>query len=126
MKIVIDAFGGDNAPQAVLEGAVRAARELPAGIVLAGNEQKIRAAASEAGFELTGIEILNAESEISMHDDPGIVLKAKKDSSMAVGLSTLAAGEADAFVSAGSTGALLMGGTFIVKRIRGIRGLEAR
>lgn len=121
MKIVIDAFGGDNAPQAVLEGVVRAARELPAGIVLAGNEQKIRAAASEAGFELTGIEILNAESEISMHDDPGIVLKAKKDSSMAVGLSALAAGEADAFVSAGSTGALLMGGTFIVKRIRGVK-----
>lgn len=121
MKIIVDAFGGDNAPRSVLEGAVLAASEFKAEISVVGDTSKIIACAKENGIDIGGIAIIDADSEISMHDDPGIILKAKKDSSMAVGLQCLAEGGADAFVSAGSTGALLMGGTFIVKRIKGIK-----
>ena len=121
MKIIIDAFGGDNAPKSAIEGAVLAAKEYDADIVLAGESGVIHKCADENGIDLAGIEILEADGVISMHDDPGLILKSKKDCSMGVGLQSLAADSADAFVSAGSTGALLMGGTFIVKRIKGIK-----
>lgn len=121
MKIIIDAFGGDNAPKSAIEGAVLAAKEYDADIVLAGESGAIHKCADENGIDLGGIEILEADGVISMHDDPGLILKSKKDSSMGIGLQSLAADSADAFVSAGSTGALLMGGTFIVKRIKGIK-----
>lgn len=121
MKIIIDAFGGDNAPKSVLEGAVLAAKEYDVDIVLSGESGAIRKCAAENNIDLGAIGLLEADGVISMHDDPGLILKSKKDSSMGVGLQSLAAGNADAFVSAGSTGALLMGGTFIVKRIKGIK-----
>lgn len=121
MRIAVDAFGGDNAPLEILKGARRAADSFPAQLVLTGEEQAIKAAAAEAGISLDGIEIEPAVSVVSMHDDPKCVLKEKNDSSMAVGLKMVAEGRADAFVSAGSTGALLMGGTFIVRRAKGIK-----
>ncbi len=124
MKIIIDAMGGDNAPKAMVQGALLARKEWPdTEIVLTGREEAIRAAAAECGAaELPeGITIRPASEVIEMSDDPAMAFKRKKDSSMTVGLNMLRDGEGDAFISAGSTGALLSGATLVVKRIRGIR-----
>lgn len=124
MKIIIDAMGGDNAPKAMVQGALLARKKWPdTEIVLTGREEAIRAAAVECGAaELPeGITIRPASEVIEMSDDPAMAFKRKKDSSMTVGLNMLRDGEGDAFISAGSTGALLSGATLVVKRIRGIR-----
>jgi len=120
MKIILDAFGGDHAPLEVLKGAADAVAEYGVTVVLCGDEAKLRQVAGEQGISLTGFEFLHADDVITMEDEPRSILKAHKDCSMAVGLRALAAGEGDAFVSAGSTGALLMGATFLVKRIKGV------
>ncbi len=120
MKIVIDAFGGDNAPLEILKG-VSLARECGETLLLCGDGARIRDCAAKNGVDLAGIEILEAPSVMDMHDDAKLVLKEKADSSMAVGLRAVASGEADAFVSAGPSGALLMGSTMIVKRIKGVK-----
>ncbi len=121
MKVIVDAMGGDNAPLEILKGARKAQDKFQVEILLAGKGEKIRKCAEENGISLDGMKILEAESEISMCDDPKCVLREKSDSSMAVGFKALADGEGDAFVSAGSTGAVVMGATFIVKRIKGIK-----
>ncbi|MBQ4154848.1 MAG: phosphate acyltransferase PlsX [Clostridia bacterium] len=121
MKIIVDAFGGDNAPLSVLEGSAAAVKEYGTEILLSGNEAEIKRVAKENNISLEGMEILNATDIISMHDDPTDILKAKAESSMAVGMKALAEGKGDAFVSAGSTGALVVGGTLIVKRIKGVK-----
>ncbi len=120
MKIVIDAFGGDNAPLEIIKGVV-AAKSFGEQLALSGNAAEIEKCARENGLDISGIEILPANSVMDMHDDTKLVLKAKADSSMAVGLKALASGEADAFISAGPTGALIMGATLIVKRIKGVK-----
>ncbi len=121
MKIILDAMGGDNAPLEIIKGAVKAKKDLKVDIILVGDKNIIEKTAQENKLKLTGFEIVHAEDVISMHDDPISVIKEHKESSMAKGLSMLAAGEGDAFVSAGSTGALMVGGRFIVKNIKGIR-----
>ena len=123
MKILIDAMGGDNAPKAPVLGAIEAVKAWGEQIVLVGREDEIRAAAKEAGYETlpAGIEIVHAPDVVDMHDDPANVCRKKKDSSMVVGLRMLSEGQADAMISAGSTGALLSGATLIVKRVKGIR-----
>ena len=123
MKILIDAMGGDNAPLAPVQGALEAVKCWNAQVVLVGQEDKIRAAAKEAGYETLpdDVEIVNASEVVDMHDDPANVCRKKKDSSMVVGLRMLSEGQADAMISAGSTGALLSGATLIVKRVKGIR-----
>ncbi len=121
MKIIVDAFGGDHAPLAVLQGAAEAVQQLNVEIIAVGDEEKIRACAEENGISLKNIAVRHAGDVLSMHDDPTDVLKKKPDSSMAVGLKMLKNGEGDAFVSAGSTGALLVGATLLVKRLSGIR-----
>ena len=118
MKIIIDAMGGDNAPVAPVEGALRAKKELGTDIVLVGRENEIREILKD---RLEGVEIVNAEEVITMEDNPATACRRKKDASMTVALNMLAKGEGDAVVSAGSTGALLTGATLIVKRIQGIR-----
>lgn len=120
MRIILDAFGGDNAPLEILRGAQQAVEKDGLSILLTGREEEIRRVAAENNISLAGMEIADAPDVISMNDEPRSILKAHKDCSMAEGLRRLAAGEGDAFVSAGSTGALLMGATFIVKRIKGI------
>lgn len=120
MRIAIDAFGGDNAPLEILKGAVLA-KQYGEQLVLVGSEQEIRNCAQENGVDLSGIEIMDAKTVMDMHDEAKAVLKAKADSSMSVGLRAVAAGEADAFVTAGPTGAALMGATMIVKRIKGVK-----
>jgi len=123
MKIIVDAFGGDHAPLEILKGARRAQDALGVSVALAGDEAKIRACAAENKLPLEGMEILHAPAVFEMEYDPGSILKEHSDTSMAVGLKALAdqAGGYDAFVSAGSTGALLVGATLLVKRIRGVR-----
>lgn len=121
MKVIVDAMGGDNAPLEIIKGARKAADKFEVEILLAGKGETIRKCAAENGISLDGMEILEAESEISMCDDPKCILREKKNSSMGVGFQALADGVGDAFVSAGSTGAVVMGATFIVKRIKGIK-----
>ena len=121
MKIIVDAFGGDNAPLSVLEGSALAVKEYGVNVVLVGDETKIKDCAKENNISLDNIEILHADDVMDMHDDPTEIVKTKKNTSMAVGLKALADGLGDAFVSAGSTGALVVGGSLIVKRIKGVK-----
>ena len=121
MKIIIDAFGGDNAPGAVLEGCAQAVKELGAQVILTGDEEQIRSAAREKGISLDGMEIAHAPAVIPVCEEPTQILKKYSDCSMAKGFQMLAAGEGDAFITAGSTGAMVVGATMIVKRIRGVK-----
>ncbi|HIT02799.1 MAG TPA: phosphate acyltransferase PlsX [Candidatus Enterenecus merdae] len=123
MKIIVDAMGGDNAPQAPVRGAIQAIEELGAEVVLVGRGEEILSVLHADGIaELpTGLEITHADQVVEMCDNPATAFKEKKDSSLTVGLTLLKEGVGDAFVSAGSTGALLAGATLLTKRIRGIR-----
>ena len=123
MKIIVDAMGGDKAPDEIIKGALRAADELKIEVVLTGRGEEVLRSIERLGLtELPkNISISNAAEIVSMEDDPINGVRGKKDSSMSVGLTMLRDGAGDAFVSAGSTGALLSGATLIVKRIRGIR-----
>lgn len=120
MKIIVDAYGGDNAPLEIIKGAIDARREYGCDIVLTGNEEEIRRLSEDNALVLDGVEIVDAPDVISMNDIPKSILREHKECSMAKGLRLLAEGGGDAFVSAGSTGALIMGATFILKRIKGI------
>lgn len=123
MRIIIDAMGGDNAPAAIVQGAVDAAHEFGVDIVLVGIREQIEACLEDIGEQEQGehISIANASEIVDMHDDPSTACRRKKDSSMTVALSMIRDGQGDAMVSAGSTGALLTGATLIAKRIKGIR-----
>jgi len=123
MKIILDAMGGDNAPLAPVLGAVEAAKAYDVQITLVGRGQEILQVLKDQGIQdlPQGIEICNADEVVDMHDDPANVIRKKKNSSMVIGLRMLSEGSGDAFVSAGSTGALLSGATLIVKRVKGIR-----
>ena len=120
MKIIIDAFGGDNAPLEIIKGCRMAADELGVEILLTGSEEKIRACARENNISLDGMEILDCADVLTMEDDPSAI-RTRKDTSMAVGLRALAEGKGDAFASAGNSGALVVGATLFVRRIKGIR-----
>ena len=120
MKIIIDAMGGDNAPSEIVKGALAAASKHPEWeIALVGREAEVRAAMG--GAAPANVSVVNATEVIEICDDPAMAFKQKKDSSITVGLNLLKNGEGDAFVSAGSTGALLSAATLVVKRVRGIR-----
>ena len=123
MRIIIDAMGGDNAPLAPVMGAVQAAKDFGAEITLVGRGEAILEVLRTNGIETlpAGVEIANADDIVDMHDDPARVIRQKPNSSMVVGLKMLSDGQGDAFISAGSTGALLTGATLLVKRVKGIR-----
>ena len=123
MKIILDAMGGDHAPQAPVLGAIEAAKLYGSQITLVGRGEEILNVLKQNGIDTLpdGIEIANAEDVVDMHDDPANVIRKKPGSSMVVGLKMLSEGQGDAFISAGSTGALLTGATLIVKRVKGIR-----
>lgn len=125
MKILLDAMGGDNAPDANIKGAVQAINKVKAEVVLIGKEEVIRSKIKEFyGKELEEIsdrlKIKNASETIEMEDQPTVAIRHKKDSSMVVGFKMLKEGEGDVFISAGNSGALLTGATLIVGRIKGI------
>ena len=123
MRIIVDAMGGDNAPQATVRGALQAAKEYGVEIILVGRGEDILNVLQEDGIAdlPAGVEIAHAEQVIEMCDNPATAFKDKKNSSPTVGLNLLKDGTGDAFVSAGSTGALLSGATLVAKRIKGIR-----
>ena len=126
MKIILDAMGGDNAPEATIRGAVKAIKEINSEIILVGNEEKINKKVKELYGkdnikEISDrIIIHNTTEEITMEDIPTQAIKHKKDSSMVVGFKLLKEGEGDVFVSAGNSGALLTGATLLVGRIKGV------
>ena len=125
MKILLDAMGGDNAPDATIKGAVKASKEVNAEIVLIGKEEIINQKSMEFfGKKLEEIsdnlKIQNATETIEMEDTPTQAIKHKKDSSMVVGFNMLKKDEGDVFISAGNSGALLTGATLLVGRIKGI------
>ena len=123
MKIILDAMGGDNAPEAPVLGAIEAAKAWGSQITLVGRGEEILAVMKKNGIETLpdGMEIAHADDVVDMYDDPANVVRKRKNSSMIVGLKMLSEDRGDAFVSAGSTGALLSGATLVVKRVKGIR-----
>lgn len=123
MKIIVDAMGGDNAPESVVEGAIEAVREYGVKVILVGRGEDILTVLRDNGIgELpVGVEIAHAGQVVEAEDNPATAFKEKKDSSLSIGLNLLKGGKGDAFVSAGSTGALLSASTLMVKRIKGIR-----
>lgn len=121
MTIIVDAFGGDNAPLEIIKGCALAVEEFGVNILLTGKEEIIRKTAEENNVSLNNIEIEDCSEVITMEDEPNSVLKTKKDSSMAVGFRMLNEGRGDAFISAGNSGALCVGATLAVRRIKGIK-----
>ena len=123
MKIIVDAMGGDNAPQSNVRGALAAIREQGVEVILVGRGEDILRCLKEDGMDTlpAGLEIAHADQVVEMCDNPATAFKEKKDSSLTVGLNLLKEGKGDAFVSAGSTGALLSAATLMIKRIKGIR-----
>lgn len=125
VKILLDAMGGDNAPDANIKGALNAINKIKAEVILIGKEEIIRKKIKEfTGKEIEEVsdrlKIRNATETIEMTDTPTVAIKHKKDSSMVVGFKMLKEGEGDVFISAGNSGALLTGATLLVGRIKGI------
>lgn len=125
MNILIDAFGGDNAPLEVIRGSAQAIKELNVTMTLVGDSDKIQNCAAKNGISLDGMELIHAPAVFDIHEEPTTLLKQHTDTSMAVGMQALHDGKGDAFVCAGSTGALLVGATFLVKRIPSIKRAAA-
>ena len=120
MKVAIDAMGGDNAPEAIVKGSILARDEYNLGIILAGKETEIKKILEKNTASFNNIDIINAEEVITNDDKPVMAIRRKKESSLVKALNAVKNKEADAVVSAGSTGALLSGGTLIIGRIEGI------
>lgn len=121
MKIIVDAFGGDHAPLEVLKGCERAVKELGVEIILTGNQNIIKKCAEENNIILEKTEIVHTEEVFDIHEEPSKIMKTGKNTSLAIGLQQLRDGKGDAFLSAGSTGALVVGATMIAKRIKGVK-----
>ena len=120
MKVIaIDAMGGDNAPAEIVKGAVEASKSVKYNLALVGKEELVNAELSKYNYDKSKITVVNATEVIETCEVPTVAIKQKKDSSMVVGLNMVQKGEAQAFVSAGNTGALLTGATVIVGRIKG-------
>ena len=122
MRIIVDVMGGDNAPLEIIKGCAQAISEFDdLSIILTGDEGKILKATGENNISLNRIEIHHCTEVITMEDHADAVLKTKKDSSMAVGLKLLNEDKGQAFISAGNSGALCMGATLGIRRIKGIK-----
>lgn len=120
MKIIVDGMGGDKGPREIVKGCVDASRELGVNIIIVGREEIIKEELDTHEYPQGAIEIINATEIINNDEEPALAIRRKKDSSLVVGLKALTENKGDGFISAGSTGALLAGGLFIVKRIKGI------
>jgi glycerol-3-phosphate acyltransferase PlsX len=121
-RVVLDAMGGDNAPAAPVQAAVdaiKARRDIK--VILVGQEEAVRAELSKYEYPKEQLEFVDAPEVIEMAEPPVLAIRRKKQSSMVVGLNLVKNGEAEAFVSAGSTGAVLVGGQTIIGKIKGIQ-----
>lgn len=123
MKVIVDAMGGDNAPKSNVQGALNAVKEYGVDVALVGDGEAILECLKSLGVDNLpkGLEVVHASEAVNMEDDPSTAFRRKKDSSLTVGLNLLNDGVGDAFVSAGSTGALLSAATLMTKRVKGIR-----
>ena len=121
MRIIVDAMGGDNAPEEIVKGAAMAVEEFDIELILVGNERKIRGVLEANKLSGRGMKIVHTDKVLTMEDSPVLVLKEKRDSSMGVAFSLLAEDKGDAIVCAGNTGAMLAASTFMLKRINGIK-----
>lgn len=122
MRVVVDAFGGDNAPLEIIKGAYSAYKSFGVEITLTGDSDVINKIISENSFDFGNtLKVVDTKDVLTMHDEPTSILKAHSGSSMGLAFKELVEDRADAFVSAGSTGAIVVGGTLIVKRIKGIK-----
>lgn len=122
VNIAIDTLGGDNGPSVMVKGAVTGLAENPdVKIFLCGHEKELSDLLSEYTYDKERLEIVNSEDEITCHDAPVEAIRTKKDSSMVVALNLVKEGKADAFISSGSSGAILAGGQFIVGRAKGVK-----
>lgn len=120
IKIVIDGMGGDNAPKAVVEGCVLALKETDADIVITGRKSIIEAELSKCEYDKSRISVVHTEEVISTNESPVMAVRRKKDSSLVKALNLVKTGEADALISAGSTGAIMAGASLIIGRIKGV------
>lgn len=120
MKIIADAMGGDKAPYEQIKGAVMASQKLDVDVVLCGNEEIINAELAKISGDKSRISVVNCTEVIENEDDPVTAARRKKDSSMIAGMRLVRDGQGDAFVSSGSTGAIIAGAIFTLKRIRGV------
>ena len=121
ITVVVDAMGGDNAPHEIIKGAVEAVKEKQnLKVLLVGQKEVVEKELSAYDYPKERIEVIHASEVIETGEPPVAAIKGKKDSSIVVGMKLVRKGEADAFVSAGSSGAILVGGTTIVGRIKGI------
>lgn len=120
MKILIDGMGGDNAPDEIVAGAIAATKEIKDDIMIIGKEDIITKSLEKHGYHGSQIAVIGAEEVITNDEAPVKAVRTKKESSIVKGLNMVKKGEADVFLSAGSTGALLAGGLFILGRIQGI------
>lgn len=118
--IAIDAMGGDNAPFEIVKGCIEAVKEYNVKLILVGKKSLIDNELKRYSFDNNKIEVVNANEVITNDEAPTTAIRRKKDSSLVVGLNLVKEGTAKAFVSAGSTGAILTGGTVIIGRIKGI------
>jgi len=121
MRIIVDAFGGDHAPDEILKGCRMAADELGVQIILTGRENEIKEAAKRLELNISDFEIIDCPDIVTMEDEAVDVARRLKNSSMAVGMRALLEGKGDAFASAGNSGAMVAGATLIVKRIKGVK-----
>ena len=121
MNIMIDGMGGDHAPEEIVKGAVQAAKEIPGTVSIIGQEERINECLQALNWNGDNIEVVNATEVISNNESPAMAVRKKKDSSISKGMRMLKEGEVDAFISGGSTGALLSAGLLILGRIRGIK-----
>lgn len=122
MKILVDAFGGDNSPQEIIAGAINALKKQSGfNIVLVGEQTRIAAELSKYDYDKSRVSVLNATEVIGCDEEPTVAIRKKPDSSICVGFKNLKEDpEAKAFVSAGSTGAVLVGATLKLGRIKGV------
>jgi len=120
MRIILDGMGGDNAPEEIVKGAVEAAKEIEDEIIIVGEPEAIEKQLKKGKYKGEQISIVPAREVITMEDSPVKAIRHKKDSSLVVGLNMLKDGEGDMFVSAGNTGALIVGSRLLLGRIRGI------
>ncbi len=120
MRIIVDAMGGDDAPLEIVKGSIEAVNEYGIRVLLVGEKDLLEEELKKYSFPREDVEILHAQDVITNDDDPALAIRRKKESSLVVGLKALVDGLGDGFISAGSTGALLAGGLFVVKRIPGI------
>ncbi|WP_027340538.1 phosphate acyltransferase PlsX [Halonatronum saccharophilum] len=120
MKIVVDAMGGDHAPYEIVKGAIEASGDIDGRIILVGQEDKVNKELEKYSYEEGKIEVVHASEIIGMDESPARALRKKKDSSIVVGSKLVKKGEADAFVSAGSTGAVMASALLKIGRIKGV------